>query len=72
MRDKLENRLLEFFDRNQDEELTTGDAFVKFGTNMNQCRAVMQSMAERGLLERRRVVDGKARQFVYSAARAAA
>jgi predicted transcriptional regulator len=67
-RDTLENQILAFFDQNPEEELTTEDVQVKFGRTMNNTREIVQRMYERGLIERRRQVDGKARTYVYSRA----
>jgi predicted transcriptional regulator YheO len=68
-RDTLENQILAFFDQNPDEELTAEDAQIKFGRTMNNTREIVQRMYERGLLSRRRQVEGKARTFVYSLAK---
>lgn len=62
-RDSIENRLIAFFDRNPDEELTPSDAVVKFGGRLNSTACVMRDLAARGLLTKRR--DG--RFIVYGA-----
>lgn len=70
-RDTLENRILAFFDVNPEEELTTEDALIKFGTNVNNVRLVMQRLAERGALTRTPAKlgkDGRSWTFVYSRA----
>lgn len=68
MRDKLENQLLAFFDRNPDEILTHDDAAVKFGVSRKQAEDVMRDLGHRKALGYRFVQAGKVRTKVYERA----
>ena len=45
-----EDRILIYFDVNQDEALSINDASEKFGISMSQATRVMRDLAGRGLL----------------------
>ena len=45
-----EDRILNFFDVNQDEALSITDACAKFGISFDRATRVMRDLAERGLL----------------------
>jgi hypothetical protein len=66
--DSIENKLLEFFDRNPSEELCVTDAVTKFGARFDTTSKLMRSMADRGLLSRRK----EGREAIYASGRAAA
>jgi predicted transcriptional regulator len=50
--DVLENQILAFYDRNPDEELTSGDVAVKFDRGIHKVRAALKGLTDRGLLNR--------------------
>jgi DNA-binding IclR family transcriptional regulator len=56
-RDSIEFKLLEFFDRNPDEELAATDVVLKYGSTLDTAAKMLRSLRERGLLEKRR--DGR-------------
>ena len=62
--DVLENKILAFFDRNPDEELTSDDVSIKFGRGIHKVRAALKGLTDRGLLSRVGVRT-KASQLTY-------
>lgn len=54
-RDSIENKVLEFFDRNPDEELAASDVVAKYGgASLDRVAEILRSMKARGLLVKRR------------------
>ncbi len=53
-RDSTESKVLEFFDRNPDEELAASDVSAKYGVSLDRVAEVLRSLMARGLLAKRR------------------
>lgn len=47
-----EDRILSFFDRNKDEELSVADAVVKFEISQASATTILNRLATRGLLKK--------------------
>lgn len=65
MRDKLENQILAYFDKNPEEELTHDDASIKFGVSRKQAEDVMRELGHRKVIGYRFIQNGRVRTKVY-------
>ena len=65
MKDKFENQVIAFFDKNRDEQLTHQDAAIKFGVSKKQAEDVMRELGHRKVLGYRFLQSGKVRTKVY-------
>ena len=68
-RDSIENKVLEYFQHNPQEELTVSDAAIKFDSEYMHMSKLFRAMFERGLLRRYRE-GGAGSSWMYGAPRA--